>query len=66
MRAWQDHELISILPDGRRVYAFHPWEKNIRKVDSYIYIDVSIKKYLERLKGSGEDCEEYQSIWYYY
>lgn len=66
MRAWQDHELISILPDGRRVYAFHPWEKNIRKVDSYLYIDVSIKKYLERLKGRGEDCEEYQSIWYYY
>jgi len=66
MRSWQDHELISILPDGRRIYAFHPWEKNIRKVDSYIYIDVSIRKYLERLSERGEDSEEYQSIWYYY
>jgi lysine 2,3-aminomutase len=66
MRSWQDHELISLLPDGRRVYAFHPWEKNIRKVDSYIYTDVSIRKYLDRLSGMGEDIEEYQSLWYYY
>jgi lysine 2,3-aminomutase len=66
MRSWQDHELISIRPDGRRVYAFHPWEKNIRKVDSYIYTDISIKSYLEKLSQRGEDIEEYQSIWYYY
>ena len=66
MRSWQDHELISIKPDGRRVYAFHPWEKNIRKVDSYVYTDVSIRSYLERLSQRGEDTEEYQSIWYYY
>jgi lysine 2,3-aminomutase len=66
MRAWQDHELISIRPDGKRVYAFHPWEKNIRNVDSYIYTDVSIRSYLEKLKDRGEDTEEYRSIWYYY
>lgn len=66
MRSWQDHELISIRPDGRRVYAFHPWEKNIRKVDSYIYTDVSVRSYLEKLSQRGEDTEEYQSIWYYY
>lgn len=66
MRAWQDHELISINPSGQRVYAFHPWEKNIRSVDSYIYTDVSIGSYLEKLKERGEDSEEYRSIWYYY
>lgn len=66
MRAWQDHELISILPGGERVYAFHPWEKNIRSVDSYIYKDVTIRSYLEKLKERGEDTEEYRSIWYYY
>ncbi len=66
LRAWQDHELISILPDGRRVYAFHPWEKNIREVNSYIYKDVSIREYLDRLESIGEDSDEYRSIWYYY
>jgi len=66
LRAWQDHELISILPDGRRAYAFHPWEKNIREVDTYIYRDVSIREYLDRLESVGEDGDEYRSIWYYY
>ncbi len=27
LRATQHHDIISILPDGRRVYEFHPWEK---------------------------------------
>ncbi len=66
LRAWQDHELISITPRGERVYAFHPWEKNIRAVASYIYTDVSIRSYLEKLSERGEDPEEYRSIWYYY
>ncbi len=66
LRAWQDHELISILPNGRRVYSFHPWEKNITKVKPYLYTDVSIHHYLERLKARGEDPEDYRSIWYYY
>jgi len=66
MRARQDHELISVLPNGKRVYAFHPWEKNIRGVNSYIYTDVSIKNYLEKLEKLGVDTEEYESIWYYY
>ncbi len=66
MRSRQDHELVSILTDGRRVYAFHPWEKNIRGVDSYYYTDVSIKEYLNRLQEIGEDPDEYWSIWYYY
>jgi lysine 2,3-aminomutase len=66
VRSWQDHDLISILPSGERVYAFHPWEKNIRNVDSYIYKDVTVRGYLEKLKERGEDIEEYRSIWYYY
>ena len=66
LRAWQDHELIAILPDGRRVYSFHPWEKNIAAVNPYLYTDVTIRSYLEKLKDRGEDPEDYRSIWYYY
>jgi lysine 2,3-aminomutase len=66
LRAWQDHELIAIRPDGRRVYSFHPWEKNIVKVKPYLYTDVTIKGYLNKLEERGEDPREYKSIWYYY
>jgi len=68
LRAWQDHELIMIRPDGRRMYLWHPWEKNIQLIDPYIYTDiVSIKMYLDNLKKYfNEDIEEYKSIWYYY
>lgn len=68
LRAQQDHELIMIRPDGRRVYLWHPWEKNIQLVKPYIYTDiVSIKMYLDKLKQVfGEDPEDYKSIWYYY
>jgi lysine 2,3-aminomutase len=66
LRAWQDHELISIQPDGRRVYSFHPWEKNITKVKPYLYTDVTIRSYLNKLEERGEDPEEYNNIWYYY
>ena len=66
LRAWQDHELISILPDGRRVYSFHPWEKNVGEVKPYLYTDVTIGSYLKKLKKRGEEISEYMSIWYYY
>ena len=66
IKAWQEHELISIAPDGRRMYSFHPWEKNIAKIKPYIYTDVTIKDYLEKLEARGEDPEDYRSIWYYY
>ena len=66
LRAWQEHELISILPDGRRVYSFHPWEKNIAPVKPYIYTDVPIHDYLQRLEMRGDDPEDYRSIWFYY
>jgi len=66
VRANQDHELISIMPDGRRVYAFHPWERNIRRVNSYVYRDVPIGAYLRKLEEIGESADEYRTIWYYY
>ena len=66
LRAVQHHDIISILPNGRRVYEFHPWEKKLSLADTYIYTDVSIYKYLRRLKEDGEDISDYRSIWYYY
>jgi lysine 2,3-aminomutase len=66
LRAVQHRDIISILPDGRRVYEFHPWEKKLSLVDTYIYTDVSIQKYLKRLREDGEDVSNYRSIWYYY
>ncbi|KPK63716.1 radical SAM protein [candidate division WOR_3 bacterium SM23_42] len=66
LKAWQEHELISIAPDGRRIYSFHPWEKNIAKTKPYIYTDVTIKDYLGKLEARGEDLDDYKSIWYYY
>ena len=66
LRAQQHHSILSILPDGRRVYEFHPWEKNLQLVDTYIDTDISIYDYLMELKKRGEDPEDYTSIWYYY
>lgn len=66
LRAIQHHDIISILPDGRRVYEFHPWEKKLALADTYVYTDVSIYDYLRRLKAIGEKISDYKSIWYYY
>lgn len=66
LRASQHHDMISILPDGRRVYEFHPWEKKLSLVDTYVYTDVSIYNYLKRLKAEGENPADYKTIWYYY
>ena len=67
LRARQSRNLLSLLPDGSRVYEFHPWEKNItRAIETYVGTDVSILEYLERLEAIGEDVKRYQTIWYYY
>ncbi|MBN2381583.1 KamA family radical SAM protein [bacterium] len=66
LRAQQQHRLISILPDGRRVYEFLPWESRISLVDTYIDTDVSIHEYLEKLKTRGENPHNYESIYYYF
>lgn len=66
IRAQQHHSLLTILPDGRPVYEFHPWEKNLSLVDTYVDTDVSIYEYLQELERRGEDIEEYKTIWYYF
>lgn len=66
LRASQHRDVISILPSGQRVYEFHPWEKKLALMDTYVYTDVSIHSYLKRLEAMGEDLEEYKTIWYYY
>lgn len=66
LKAWQNHEVIMITPRGTRIYEFHPWEKNINPMDTYIAEDVSIHEYLQALKKSGENPSDYKSIWYYF
>ncbi|MFP4164170.1 MAG: KamA family radical SAM protein [Chitinispirillaceae bacterium] len=66
LRAWQDHEPIMILPDGRRIYRFYPWESKIALADDYLYTDVAIYDYLQRLSSEGEDIDDYESVWYYF
>jgi lysine 2,3-aminomutase len=66
LRAWQDHKLVMIKPNGSRVYEMHPWEKNITPVSPYNYNDKPIYDYLKQLKERGEDLEDYRSIWYYF
>lgn len=66
IRAQQHHSLLTIMPDGRRVYEFHPWEKKLELAETYVDIDVSIYNYLEEMGKRGEKIEDYKSIWYYY
>ena len=66
LRASQHRDLISILPDGSRLYEFHPWEKQMILQRIFVIPDVPILPYLERLEERGEDPRSYESIWYYY
>ncbi|MCP4634809.1 MAG: KamA family radical SAM protein [candidate division Zixibacteria bacterium] len=66
LRAIQHRDILSVLPDGSRVYEFHPWEKNIRGQKTYVSTDVPILDYLKRLEAHGEDISDYETIWYYY
>lgn len=66
LRAWQDHEVIMVLQDGKRIYRFYPWESKYALVEPYNYTDVAIYDYLKRLNDDNEDVEEYSSIWYYF
>ncbi|MEJ2689080.1 MAG: KamA family radical SAM protein [Deltaproteobacteria bacterium] len=60
-------DLLSILPDGARIYEFHPWERSIsQSTRTYIYHDIPILDYLDRLRGAGEDMADYETIWFYY
>jgi lysine 2,3-aminomutase len=66
LKANQHHDVISILPDGKRVYEFHPWEKKLSLVGTYVHQDVPIYDYIRRLKADGENPADYRTIWYYY
>ncbi|HAR97038.1 MAG TPA: hypothetical protein DCR97_13925 [Deltaproteobacteria bacterium] len=49
-----------------RVYEFHPWEKKIADLRTYVGDDVPILDYLKRLEKIGEYPSEYESIRYYF
>ncbi len=67
LRSQQQRDLLSILPNGTRVYEFYPWEQNISQTtQTYVGQDVPILPYLERLEKVGEKAEDYWSIWNYY
>ena len=67
LKATIHRDLISVLPDGSRLYEFHPWEKNISNITkTHLSEDVPILDYLVRLDDIGEDISEYETIWYYY
>ena len=66
LRAFQHRDLLAVLPDGARVYDFHPWEKGIVDRDPYVGQDVPLLHYLARLEAMGENPDDYESIWYYY
>jgi lysine 2,3-aminomutase len=66
LRAVQHRDLLSVLPDGSRIYEFHPWEKNMTEQDIFLMTDVPILDYLRRLADSGEDPSAYESIWYFF
>jgi hypothetical protein len=66
LRAFQHRDLLAVLPDGSRVYSFHPWEKGITHREAYVGQDVPLLEYLSRLEDLGECADEYESLWYYY
>jgi len=66
LRAAQHRDLLAVLPNGSRVYEFHPWEKGIAPSQPYVSVDVPVLDYLARLESIGEDPAEYGSIWYYF
>ncbi|MEA2013694.1 MAG: KamA family radical SAM protein [Thermodesulfobacteriota bacterium] len=66
LRAWQDHEVIMILPDGSRVYRFYSWETKLTTAKDYLYTDVSIYDYYKRLQEDGENVNDYFSMLYYF
>ncbi len=66
LRAVQHRDVVSVLPDGARVYEFHPWEKGVMRKGTYVGKDIPILEYLTRLAALGESPEDYSSIWYYF
>ena len=67
LKSREHRDLLSILPNGARVYEFYSWEKNLSNItNTYSSIDVPILDYLKRLEKDGENLQYYDTIWYYF
>ncbi len=67
LKSREHRDLVSILPNGARVYEFYSWEKNLSNTtNTYSYVDVPILDYLKRLEKDGENIQDYYTIWYYF
>ena len=66
LRAGQDHEVIMILPDGRRIYEFYSWDTKHATAKDYLYTDVSLHDYFKRLQRDGENVNDYLAMLYYF
>jgi lysine 2,3-aminomutase len=67
LKSGAHRDLLSILPDGSRMYEFFSWEKNISSsIKTYCTPDVPILNYLDRLDAIGENTNDYNTIWYYF
>ncbi len=67
LKAREYRNLVSIMPNGARLYEFFPWEKKIaQSTQTHLSEDVPILDYLERLAKAGEDPSDYSTLWYYF
>lgn len=59
--------LLTILPNGSRMYEFHSWERKVsQEATTFTTTDVPLLDYLERLQKDGESISDYETIWYYF
>ncbi|MBU1405419.1 MAG: KamA family radical SAM protein [Proteobacteria bacterium] len=59
--------LLTILPNGSRMYEFHSWERKVsQEATTFTTTDVPLLDYLERLQKDGESVSDYATIWYYF
>ncbi len=67
LKSREHRDLLTILPNGARIYEFYSWEKNISSHSTtYSSEDVPILDYLKRLENDGENMTDYETIWYYF
>lgn len=62
----QDHEIVMIDSQGHRIYEFFPWEKFSVPLDTYLYKDEPIYRFLKKLEELGENLDDYKTIWHYF
>ncbi len=67
LKSREHRDILSILPNGSRVFEFYSWEKNMAEHShTYSSVDVPILDYLKRLEEDGENIQDYDTIWYYF